>query len=136
MDIHAFICKNNVDFAAHLISKADLELAENDLENKFGPQLSEYLLDYGYLGFESVEFYGMNSRQGLKSDIITQTHSLHQYYPATGPYVAFENYGEGDYMLVDSEDHIFRFISEESKVIKTDWQLFDYILARFQAELT
>ena len=39
-------------------------------------------------------------------------------------------------MLVDSEDHVFRFISEESKLIKTDWQLFDYILARFQAELT
>ena len=135
MDINKFICKNDVDFAAHLIKKADLELAENELGVKFGPQLTEYLLDYGYLGFESVEFYGMNSRQGLKSDMITQTHYLHKYYAATGPYIAFENYGEGDYMLVDSNDNVFRFISEVNKLIKTDKKLFDYILTRFQAEL-
>lgn len=135
MDINEFICKNDVDFAAHLIKKADLELAESELGVRFGPQLSEYLLDYGYLGFESVEFYGMNSRQGLKSDMITQTQYLHKYYAATNPYVAFENYGEGDYMLVDSEDNIFRFISEENKLVETGKKLFDYILTRFQAEL-
>lgn len=135
MDINEFICKNDVDFAAHLIKQADLELAENELGIRFGPQLSKYLLDYGYLGFESVEFYGMNSRQRLKSDMITQTHYLHKYYVATSPYVAFENYGEGDYMLVDSEDNVFRFISEENKLIKTDKKLFDYILTRFQVEL-
>lgn len=134
MDIHEFICKNDVDFAAHLIKKSDLELAENDLGMTFGPQLSAYLLDYGYLGFESVEFYGINSRQGLKSDMITQTHYLHKYYAATGPYVALENYGEGDYILVDSEDNVFRFISEENKLVRTEKKLFDYILTRFLAE--
>lgn len=135
MDIHDFICKNDVDFAAHLINRTDLELAENELEIRFGPQLSEYLLDYGYLGFESVEFYGMNSRQGLKSDMITQTHYLHKYYVATNPYVAFENCGEGNYILVDSEDNVFYFISETNKLVQTDRKLFDYILNRFQAEL-
>lgn len=134
MDINEFICKNDVDFATHLIKKVDLKRAEDELEIRFGPQLSEYLLDYGYLGFESIEFYGMNSRQGLNSDMITQTRYLHKYYTATVPYVAFENYGEGDYMLVDSEDNVFGFISEENRLVETGKKLFDHILARFQAE--
>ena len=134
MEIHEFICKHDVDFAAHLIHRAELELAEKTLEIKFGPQLSQYLLDYGYLGFESVEFYGMNSRQGLNSDMITQTQYLHKYYAATVPYVALENYGEGDYILVDAEDRVFRFISEENALTATGKKLFDYILTRFQAE--
>ena len=61
MDINEFICKNDVDFATHLIKKVDLKRAEDELEIRFGPQLSAYLLDYGYLGFESFEFFGMNS---------------------------------------------------------------------------
>lgn len=135
MDINDFICKNDVDFAAHLIKRADLQLVENELGVHIGPQLAAYLLDYGYLGFESVEFYGMNSRQGMKSDMVTQTLYLHKYYAATASYIAIENYGEGDYILVDSEDNVFRFVSEENTLTKIGKKLFDYILTRFQAEL-
>jgi len=135
MDINEFICKNDVDFAAHLIKKTDLPLVEDELGVKIGPQLSEYLLDYGYLGFESVEFYGMNARQGMKSDMVTQTLYLHKYYATTTSFVAIENYGEGDYILVDSEDNVYRFVSEENTLTKVGRKLFDYILTRFQAEL-
>ena len=135
MDLNEFICKNNVDFAAYLIKEADLRLVEKELGVKFGPQLSAYLLDYGYLGFESVEFYGMNARQGMNSDVVKQTLYLHKYYAKTSPYVAIENYGEGDYILVDSDDNVLRFISEENTLKKVGKKLFEYILIRFQAEL-
>lgn len=135
MDIHEFICKNDVDFAAHLISKTDLKLAEQELKLRFGPQLCEYLLSYGYLGFESAELYGMNARQGLKSDMIRQTQYLHKYYPATADCIAVEHYGEGSYILVDSQDNVFRFVSEGNNMTNTGEKLFDYILTRFREEL-
>ena len=73
MDIYDFVCKNDVDFAAHLPNKELISDIEKVLEIKFGEQLKNYLLEYGYLGFESVEFYGVNSKQGLSSDLVKQT---------------------------------------------------------------
>ena len=134
MDIYEFICKNDVDFAAHLVKQADLKEAEKALKVKFGPQMTEYLTEYGYLGYESIEFYGMNSRQGMLSDMIQQTQYLHQYFAATAGYIAFENDGEGDYVLIDSADQVYRYCSEENTLTACDERLFDYILRRFEEE--
>ncbi len=38
---------------------------------------------------------------------------------------------DGDYILVSSEDDVYEFLSEDDQVQKTDLQLFDYILKRF-----
>lgn len=135
MNINEFIRQHDVDYTTYLIEKTELQQVENVLGVKVGPQLSEYLLHYGYLGFESVEFYGMNSRQGMKSDMVTQTLYLHKYYAATTSYVAVGNFGEGDYILVDSEDNVLRFISEENTLANVGKKLFDYILYSFQEEL-
>lgn len=135
MNLNEFVCKHDVDFAAHLISRNDVSLAEETLGIKFGPQLEEYLLDYGYLGFESTEFYGMNSRQGLESDLIVQTKYLHKYYSSTMQYIALENNGEGDYILLDTDDNVYQFVSEEGSLKPLCTKLVDYILKRFTEEL-
>lgn len=93
---------------------------------------SEYLLKYGYLGFEYVEFFGMNPRQGLKSDLIEQTLYMHKYFPATSDLIAIENQGEGDYYLVDSEDVVYEYDVSLKRERKTGKKLFEHIVQRFE----
>ena len=126
MDIYDFVCKNDVDFAAHLPNKELISDIEKVLEIKFGEQLKNYLLEYGYLGFESVEFYGVNSKQGLSSDLVKQTIYLHKYFVDTSDYIAIENCGEGDYALVDSQDRVYIFQTEDNKLTMLDKTLFEY----------
>ena len=135
MTLNQFICEHDVDFAAYLVNINFLKFAEEKLGVKFGKELNEYLMEYGYLGFESVELYGMNSRQQMDSDMIKQTLYLHQYFPITKSYIALENFGEGDYILVDENDNTFKFISENNQLIPCNLKLFAYILQRFQNEL-
>ena len=71
--LDAFVIQHNVDHSNSRIDASMLEQAEKATGTKFGKELTAYLLKYGYLGFEHVELYGMNSRQGLKSDLVSQT---------------------------------------------------------------
>jgi hypothetical protein len=132
MDIKQFIAENDVDKGNALIDVTLLEQAEQLVCVRFGEELTEYLLKYGYLGFLYVELYGMNSRQGLESDMIKQTLYLHKYFPLTKAYVAIENQGEGDYFLVDSDDVVYEYISEQNNLLNIGMKLNQYILHRFQ----
>ena len=132
MDIIQFIAENDVDKGNALIDVKLLEQAEQIVGVRFGEELTEYLLKYGYLGYEYVELYGMNSRQGLESDMIKQTLYLHKYFPLTNAFVAIENQGDGDYFLVDSDDAIYEYISEQNNLLNTGMKLNQYILHRFQ----
>ena len=132
MDIKQFISENNVDQSNAPIDVTLLEQAEKEVGVRFGEELTEYLLKYGYLSFEYIELYGMNSRQGLESDMVKQTLYLHKYFPATQTYVALENQGDGDYYLVNSNDEVYEYDSEQNKLINTGTTLYEYILQRFE----
>ena len=127
-----FIEKSNADYAKHLINKEELEQIQSDIAMTFGIQLQEYILAYGYLGFEEVEFYGINSKQMENSDLISQTLYLHKYFDKTAKYIAFENLGEGFYILVDSKDCMFSYSSEEDSLVNLNIDLENYILKRFE----
>jgi hypothetical protein len=134
--ISDFIKKNDVEFTANRVSQEDLAAAQKELGLGFGRQLTDYLLHYGYLMFKSIELYGINSRQGLRSDMLTQTLYLHQYFPSTRALIALENQGDGAYYLVNSQDTVFELISEQGDEVKnTGLKLFEYILNRFEEEV-
>lgn len=133
MGIKEFIANNDVDQSNDTIDTSMLEQAEKTIGIHFGEELTEYLLKYGYLGFEYVEFFGMNSRQGLKSDLIEQTLYMHKYFPVTSDLIAIENQGEGDYYLVDSEDAVYEYDTSLKKLKKTGLKLFKHIQERFES---
>ncbi len=132
MDMKTFISSNQVDFSSNTIDVKMLGTVETAVGVKFGDELTEYVLKYGYLGFEFVELYGVNSRQRLDSDMIKQTIYLHKYFPKTNHYVAIENQGDGDYYLVDGKDYVFEFDTSQKEIINTNMKLFSYILQRFE----
>ena len=127
--------KYDVDSTKNLVSESELASFKTNEGFEIGTQLREYILNYGYLGFKSIEFYGINSIQKEKSDLISQTKYLHKYFPASNEFVAFENCGEGDYAIVDKNDNIFLLRTEDNqKLVNLQKKLFDYIEQRFAKE--
>ena len=119
-----------IDYTLNLVSSEQLDKLAEQIKCRFGVMLKEYILTYGYIGFESIEFYGINSRQLEKSDLITQTIYLHRYYPKTNNLIAFENQGEGEYYLVDEFDRMFSYDTETDTLEQTEMNLLEYILQR------
>lgn len=132
MNLKAFIESADVDFSSNPASVATIAAAEQTLNLSFGPQLRNYLNQYGYLGCGSVEFYGMNERQKLNSDLVNQTRYLHDYFPDTWGFAALENLGEGAYALVNRNDEVCVYITESVKFTGSREILNEYILRRFQ----
>ena len=129
--IESFISNNQVDYNNNTIDKSMLKQAEKAVSVRFGKELTEYLLKYGYLGYKHVEFFGINRNQGLESDLVKQTQYVHEQFPATSDLVAIENQGEGDYYLVDSSDNVYEYDTNVKRLRKTGNKLFDHILQRF-----
>lgn len=132
MNLKQFISENDVEMSNAVINFQMLKEAEKVLGVKFGSEITEYLTKYGYLGYKYVELYGMNTRQGLDSDMIKQTLYLHQYFPATFGLIAIENQGDGDYYLVNADDEVFEFDAELNELTSKNLTFFEYVLNRFK----
>ncbi len=130
-----FIKNNDCDYSRNIISSEVLKMAEDTIGIKFGNQLSEYLLKYGYLGYKSVELYGMNSNQGLNSDLFEQTMYLHNSFEITKPYIAIDKIQDNIYTLIDSDDNIYICDLEKNVIKNVNIKLFDYIYKRFEEEM-
>lgn len=127
-----YVKKNGVEYSDSLPNNDMLTLAEKELGLVFPKELKDYLLDYGYLICGSIELYGMTARQGLKSDLVTQTKYLHKYYEKTKDLIALENQGEGDYYLVNAQGEIVEFDSETEELIEQGIKFEQYLIKRFE----
>ena len=63
MNLEKFIENNEIEHTNNLISTDQLHIVEEELNVKFGENLTNYILKYGYLAYEDVEFYGITSNQ-------------------------------------------------------------------------
>lgn len=133
--LSVFIKNNECDYTRKIISSDVLKMAEEQIGIKFGNQLSEYLLKYGYLGYKSIELYGMNSNQGLNSSLFEQTMYLHNSFEITKPYIAIDKIKEKIYTLIDSNDNMYICDLEKNVIKNVNIKLFDYILKRFEGEM-
>ena len=129
--LDAFIKSHDVDYTKTPANDTIVKNAESKLGVKFGPQLYKYLTQYGYLGYEHVEFHGITKQQGLNSDMVKDTLKVHKLSSNTRNMVVIENQGEGDYFLVDSKDKVYEFDVNIGKVVPTKYSLFRYIEYRF-----
>lgn len=133
MTLLSFIKENEVEYADNRIREQDIAVFEKAVGVKFGKELCEYLLKYGYLAFGFSELYGVTAGQMLESDIVKETQYIHKYYPITSALIAIEDQGEGDYYVVDSKDQMYEFDSELETLTELHMTLFEYILSRFSS---
>jgi len=133
MTLKEFIENNDVDFTKDLIGMDSIPAIEKEIGVSFGAELVKYIVKYGYLAFEDIEFYGINSKQNLDSDMVKQTIYLHTYFQKTVDYIALGNQGEGHYHVVSADDMVYEYISSANQLIRTEKKLLQFILERFQA---
>lgn len=130
MKLYEFIENHDVDYSYNRVNETFLPEIEKKVGVRIGEQLKRYILNYGYLGYKHIELLGVNSSQGMASDMIKQTLLLHERFDTTKNLIALENQGDGDYYLVDETDMVYRFIPDNN-ISKTGIDLDDYILKRF-----
>ena len=131
MILSEFIKQHDIDFSYNRVGAAFIPEMEKLVETKIGNQLCAYITDYGYLGCEHVELFGVNSIQREKSDMITRTIFLHRHFEQTMGMIALEDRGDGDFMLIDSDDNVYRFVPGNGTLSETNLKLNGYIIARF-----
>ena len=131
-DLEKFVKNNIVDYSDKTIDRSKIEYYEGKIDLKMGEQLIEYITKYGYLGYKHIEFYGVNSKQELNSDLIKQTIYLHEYYDITKQYIAIEHVSDNIYATVDSNDNVYICELETRNIKETNLKLFEYILKRFK----
>ena len=133
MELKEFIRSHNVDMARERVDSYTLLEMADAISCRFGTELEAYILNYGYLGYQYVEFCGINARQLEKSDMIKLSCVLHARSPQTCGYIVLESVGDGFYVLVNEEDMVFDFDEGSGEMVATGKALNDYILDRFQA---
>lgn len=120
------------DKTNNTVTNEFVALIEETCHVMIGKQLKEYIVTYGYLGYEYIEYYGVNSLQGLDADLIKQTLYLHKYFNEIKDYYVIGNIGDGKYVLVNSEDNIIIFNSDSKTLIFTNCLLEDYLIKSFK----
>ncbi len=126
--------KYGCDFTNNIVSDEVLDLASEKIGILFGNELKEYIKSYGYLGIGAVEFYGLNSKQNLDSDLVKQTLYLHQYFPFTKNYIAIANIEDSIYLLIDSDDNIYECDLVLKKINNKNIKFNDYVIKRLSDE--
>ena len=131
MTLKEFIKIHDVDYSYNRVNESFLSEMERVLGVKIGKQLKDYIISYGYLGYEYVELFGVNNSQLTNSDMIKRTVFLHEKFESTRGLIALEDQGDGDFYLVDCQDMVYRFAVGSNKLTKTNLTLEEYILDRF-----
>lgn len=102
---------DDIEYTKNLVTENDIQQLEEITESKFGEELKFYILNYGYLALNNIEFFGVNSKQMSKSDMIKTTTELHLNFDLTKNLVALIKSTDDIYYLVDEFDDVFRFDS-------------------------
>ncbi|MDR0573793.1 MAG: SMI1/KNR4 family protein [Tannerella sp.] len=136
INLEYFLKNNDVEYSSNRVNSVFIPELERELSVAIGEQLKKYILEYGYLAFKFVELYGITDNQKLNSDMVKKTKFLHKEFAFTSRFVVLEDAGDGDFILIDSDDGVFEFIPESGSDIKPlSKKLFDYISTRFNSIL-
>lgn len=134
MEIFKQIIKNfedKIEYTKNLIDEKDISVYEEAINAKLGKYLKYYVLHYGYLALDDIEFLGINSKQGLKSDMIETTKTLHENFSKTQNYIAFFKTTDDIYYLVDESDNVYRFDSFVDELKPLNTNLINFIKETF-----
>lgn len=114
-------------------SQETLVLVGDLLHFRFPKELREYLLKCGFLALSPIELNGINELQKEKSDMVRATLNFQEIFPAVKErYVVLEDRGDGDYILCDESDGMYRYIPSLQKFpVPLEMKLFEYIQRRF-----
>ena len=130
MKLKEFLLKYDIDYSVDRIDSEEVKKYEELLKTKFGVQLKEYIINYGYIGYKHIELYGINATQGEGSDMIKTTVTLRKRDPQLNDLIAIENQGDGEYYFVDSKDQVYRYFQGAKELSRNHVDMESYIVHR------
>lgn len=130
MNLKDFLSKYDIDFAVNRVGADEVEKYEALLETKFGWQLREYIINFGYIGYRHIELYGINAAQGENSDMIKITNALRKRDSQLKNLIAIENQGDGEYYFVDGSDQVYRYYQGSKELSNISVDMESYIVHR------
>ena len=130
MKLKDILLKYEIDYSVNRIDAEEIKKYEELLGTKFGVQLREYIINYGYIGYRHIEMYGINAAQGESSDMVKTTIALRQRDSQLKGLIAIENQGDGEYYFVDSKDQIYRYFQGSKELSKVSVDMGSYIIHR------
>lgn len=130
MKLKDMLLKHDIDYSVNRIDAEEVEKYEELLGTKFGVQLIEYIINYGYIGYRHIEMYGINAAQGESSDMIKTTVALRKKDLQLNDLIAIENQGDGEYYFVDSKDQVYRYFQSSKELSKISVDMESYIVHR------
>lgn len=105
----------------------DIENFENNLSLKLGEEYKSFLLEFGTLEVEYLEFYGFtkNEESSLNAQKITKEHRKSvENFPKN--LLVFFDAGDGSYYCVNSNDEVFRCIYNRCSKLDVTFKKFLY----------
>lgn len=103
-----------------------------------GPQLTDYLLNYGRIETEQVKLCGSHIGVNDEFDMLTQSQILHSNSPRTIHDLVLEKLQDGKYVLVDSYYdfvHLYDSVKDEYlSSLHEKIRLYDYIQMRLEGK--
>ena len=133
MTISEFVRVYAVDMAKRPISRHGLNKAQRLMGVTFGPELSNYLTRYGYLGLQGINLYGMDQQYGMQSTLVTHTLQMHKESAVARGFSVLDTRAPGLYTLIDEHDNIFFYDSWRGQLYRAGYKLHDYIVLRLSA---
>lgn len=128
ISLKEFVEKHNVEFSSDRVDKAFLYEVKKKLGVAISRQLKDYLLNYGYLAYQHLEFLGINSKQLWESDMITTSVKLHQKYDVTQGLLAIKKDDGEVYHLVDGLGFVYSFVPSENRLLAVYQDVNTYIM--------
>lgn len=129
--IYQFITNNDVEFSNNRIDIKTLNEYIEKFDLKMGEQLQKYILEYGFLKFDTVQFYGINNIEKMESNMIKETLYYRKNYPREiKKFINFGNLKNGNILLVDCNDIVYCW-GHGYSIQNTGVKFFDYILNIF-----
>lgn len=99
--------KYNIDYSLNLVDEQFIDEMEKFLCVKIGRELREYILEFGHIEYEYIEFLGVNSLEKMNSDMVKLTVRLHENHEKTKSFVALESIGDSIYTLINADDSVY-----------------------------
>ena len=125
-----FLNSGDLIQASSLIQEDEIAYFEKIMNVTMGEQLKNYILQFGCIGYEFITFFGIIERLKERSSMVKHTLYLHEKASQTLPFIAFEDQGDGDFYLVDSEDNVYRYLESRDELQELSLKLNEYILER------
>lgn len=108
-------------------TKEDVENFENNLSLKLGNEYKSFLLEFGTLEVEYLEFFGYtkNYESSLNAQKITkEQRETIEDFPKN--LIVFFDAGDGSYYCVDSNDEVYRCIYNRCSKLEVTFKDFLY----------